>query len=528
MKLAQQGTRMWAYGAPWGAAIFGRAAIATGLLASSLLAPSRLAADEPAVPAAAEQPTTAPAEQPTTAPSDQLLTKGLNSEGAVALTANKTVLLHTRFPLKLVLPAQPEIADAQVDKRLGPDKVLVTGHKPGNTHITFVGAGPDGDVSQTVNIQVAPDLGSLPDDVKKLFPDAKVEVGAANGTVLLRGHVPDLKTADQIVSLATPYGAKDAGVINLMEISGGQQVVLQVRFAEVSRSVTTNLGFNAFATDGIFHLGYNNGPGGSPIGALATGATVSISPAANLYGSARFGKTAFEQFVQALRQNNLMRILAEPNLTTMSGHSASFLAGGEIPILVPQPGSGGATIFSIEYKPFGVQLNFTPVVLGDGHVRLDVAPEVSELDFTHAVTVIAGSSPVPGLTKRNLHTVIELNEGQTFAIGGLLNNQVTATKSVTPLLGDLPILGALFRSVQYERDETELVVLVTPHLAGGMDPNQVPKLPGELWRYPTEAELFLNQDLGGPATDTRNAPNTRSADYRGLHGFAPADTGGSR
>ncbi len=507
------------------------------MLAASLIAPSRLAADEPATvpatqPAAAPaaQPATAPAEPapaeatpaaaalpaaapaaqtaaaPTTEPSEQLVTNGLNSEGVVALTANKTVLLHTRYPLKLVLPAQPEIADAQVDKRLGPDKVLITGHKPGNTHITFVGAGPDGDLSQTVNIQVAPDLGSLPDDVKKLFPDAKVEVGAANGTVLLRGHVPDLKTADQIISLATPYGNKDAGIINLMEISGVQQVILQVRFAEVSRSVTTNLGFNAFATDGRSSFGYNNGPGGSPIGALATGATVSISPQANLFGSARFGKTAFEQFVQALRQNNLMRVLAEPNLTTMSGHSASFLAGGEIPILVPQPGSGGATIFSIEYKPFGVQLNFTPVVLGDGHVRLDVAPEVSELDYTHAVTVIAGSSPVPGLTKRNLHTVVELNEGQTFAIGGLLNNTVTASKGVTPFLGDLPILGTLFRSVSYERDETELVVLVTPHLAGGMDPNQVPNLPGELWRYPTEAELFLNQDLGGPAADTAQRP----------------------
>ena len=228
---------------------------------------------------------------------------------------------------------------------------------------------------------------------------------------------------------------------------------------------------------------------------------------------------SFEAFLDALRANNLLRVLAEPNLTCISGEQASFLAGGEFPIPVPQSNGGGTTI-TIDYKQFGVRLAFTPTVLGDGRVRLHVMPEVSDLDYTNGVQL--NGFTIPALTKRTLETTVELGEGQTLSLAGLLNNRVNASKNVTPLLGDIPVLGPLFRSVRYTRNQTELVVLVTPRLVEAMNPGQVPRLPGELWRYPTEAELFFGQNLGGPAPDTDKAPTVRPSRFYGATGFNPA------
>ena len=242
-----------------------------------------------------------------------------------------------------------------------------------------------------------------------------------------------------------------------------------------------------------------------------------------LFGRGLIGQTAFAYFVSALRENDLLRVLAEPNLIAISGQEASFLAGGEFPIPVTQggaAGSGGAAV-TIEYREYGIKLKMTPIVLGDGRIRLRLAPEVSDLDFTNGVTL--QGFRVPALTTRKLETVVELNEGQTFAVAGLLNNNVTATKDVTPILGDLPVLGTLFRSVKYQRKETELVVLVTPRLVEGMNPDQVPSAPGERWRDPNELELFLNQDIGGPVNDVR-VPTTQPGQpaplYHGMHGYS--------
>jgi pilus assembly protein CpaC len=259
-----------------------------------------------------------------------------------------------------------------------------------------------------------------------------------------------------------------------------------------------------------------------------------------IFGGGAAGSTAFRYFVQALRQNNLLRVLAEPNLVAMSGQEASFLAGGEFP--VPIPSENG---IAIEYREFGVRLNMVPLVLGDGRIRLKMTPEVSDLDFS--TPIIIQGSRIPVVTKRTVSTTIELADGQSFAIAGLLDHSVNATKDVTPLLGDIPVLGALFRSVRYERRETELVVLVTPKLVEAMNPNQVPPLPGEAWRHPEELELFFNQDIGGeqpgkpvdaemtpPAaagsstetrvsdgTSTTATPSAPARRYHGAYGFTP-------
>jgi pilus assembly protein CpaC len=255
----------------------------------------------------------------------------------------------------------------------------------------------------------------------------------------------------------------------------------------------------------------------------------SPSPAVTLFGSAVVGDTAIAYYIAALRQNNLLRILAEPTLTAISGEEASFLAGGSFPVPVTQGGGGaGGTAITVEYRAFGVKLKFTPVVLGDGKIRLKVAPEVSDLDFTTAVRF--NGFVIPGLTERKLQTVIEMREGQTFALAGLLNNNVSATKDVTPVLGDVPVLGALFRSVRYQRKETELVVIVTPRLVEAVNPSQVPVLPGERWRHPTEGDLFWQRDIGGPAGDPKRAalPAGRAASgeaprFKGQFGYTAVE-----
>jgi pilus assembly protein CpaC len=475
-----------------------RTAPLAGLLAALLCATA--AADAPPSPA-----------QPT----ESMVSDGLNAQGILKLTVNKSIVLHTKVLLRRVSVAQPDIADVNL---VGPSEMLVLGKKAGATQIILW---DDADHSQTIEVMVIADLETLRDQFLRSFPDANVDATAAGNAVILRGRAPSLQVAQQMEKLALGYSQQ---VVNLLEVSGGQQVVLKVRFAEVSRNLQTNLGFNAFATDGVFTGGINVFSGNSPAGALAsTGNTSGISSLANLFGSGGIGNTKFELFLQALRVNGLIRDLAEPNLMAMSGQEASFLAGGEIPIPVPQPGSGGSTI-TIEYKEYGVHLSFLPIVMGDGRIRLKAAPEVSELDYSKAVT-ISGTS-VPGLTERKLQTTVELSEGQTFALAGLLQNNINANKSVTPVLGDLPILGPLFRSVQYQRNETELVVLVTPYLAGGLNPDQIPSVPGEHWRYPTEDEVFLNQDLGGPIPQNDKPAKAISttgpvATIHGKHGFAP-------
>lgn len=451
----------------------------------------------------------------TTQPSESMVAEGLNAQGTLKLTVNKSVVLHTKGLLRRVSVASPDIADVNL---VGPQEMLVLAKKAGATQIILW---DDQDHSQTIEVMVVVDLDTLKEQFVKSFPDAAVEATSAGNAVILRGRAPSLQVAQQMVSLATGYSPQ---VINLLEVSGGQQVVLKVRFAEVSRQLTTNLGFNAFATDGKFTAGLNNGPGDTPIGALAGGTAGGVNPLANLFGSGGVGNVRFELFLQALRSNGLVRDLAEPNLMAMSGQEASFLAGGQIPIPVPQPGSGGSTI-TIDYKEFGVRLSFLPIVMGDGRIRLKAAPEVSELDFSHALSIPGTGASVPAITVRKLQTTVELSEGQTFALAGLLQNNVSANKSVTPLLGDMPIIGALFRSTQYQRNETELVILVTPYLAGGLNPDQIPSVPGEHWRYPTEAEVLLNQDLGGPVSVNDRPAKAIStgpvASIHGKHGFAP-------
>jgi len=459
-----------------------------------------------------------------TMPPGETLLIGREVQGsAIKVMANKSVVLQTNRPYKRVSTAQSEIADVNP---VGEKSILLTGKKAGTTQMVVW---DDTDRCQMVDVTVESDLQGLLQQMKTMFPGSKIEVGSANGAIVLRGHVPSLTAAEQAVQVASPYASK---VLNFLEVSGGQQVMLQVRFAEVSRSATSALGVNFGFADGRSFAGSNIGQV-NPLGIkdLQDGVfnlgVQSPNPAVTLFGRAMAGESALLYFVNALRQNNLLRILAEPNLIATSGQEASFLAGGEFAIPVTQSGSGGSgNSITIEYRKFGVQLTFLPVVLGNGRIRMKVAPEVSDLDFTTAVRF--QGFVIPGLTTRKVQTTVELLDGQTFAIAGLLNSNVVASKDVTPLLGDLPILGALFRSVRYQRKETELVVLVTPRLVEAVEAGQVPAGPGAKWRHPLENDLFFNGDLGGPLSGMPK-PTTMPADagrepprFHGQYGFHPA------
>ncbi|MGH7178843.1 MAG: type II and III secretion system protein family protein [Tepidisphaeraceae bacterium] len=460
---------------------------------------------------------------------EPLVSGGVGADGRIHLTLNKSTVITTRRPQKRISIGEPSIVDVN---GISPTRILLTAKKIGSTQVIVW---DEQDQSQSIDVIVSADVSGLREQIDRLFPGNRMEVSTTEETIILSGRVPSLTVAQQAEALASPYGKK---VVNLLEVAGGQQVMLHVRVAEVSRTAITALGVNYAYASGSFFGGSNLGqvnntafvPGeGSIVGATPTPqgllltADQAISPLVTIYGGGQVGNFFLEYFLTALRDNNLLRVLAEPNLTAISGEEASFLAGGEFPVPIPQGGSGiNNTTITIEYKEFGIRLKFVPIVLGDGRIRLKLAPEVSDLDFTTAVRF--SGFVVPGLKTRRVSTTIELANGQSFAIAGLMNQDVTAVKQVVPLLGDLPIIGAMFRSVRYQRRETELVVLCTARLVSPLNPNEVPPLPGENWRHPTEAELFFNQDLGSAMT-TADAQNARK--YFGNTGFAAPDAAAS-
>jgi pilus assembly protein CpaC len=450
----------------------------------------------------------------------QLIASGLDPTGGkITLSASQSRLLKLAGPVRTIDVTQP---DAVMAKVVSPTDVMLTGKRPGVSQLVLW---DDAGRTQSIEVVVTADLAALADEIKKTLPDVDVQLSVANGAIVVRGRVPDVRTAEQVTQIAAPYSGTTKP-INLMEIGGGQQIMLQVRFAEVSKDAINALGVNFGISNHFTRFGGSIPGSVAPIG-VAGGTDVSSlltfpSPGSNVtqFGSFISGATPWEVFITAMRQNNLLRVLAEPNLTVLSGKEANFLAGGEYPYPVPQQNGSGSATITIEYKPYGVRLNFLPVALGNGKIRLHVAPEVSDLDYSNAVTL--NGFVIPGITKRTADTTVELAEGQTLALAGLLNTRVRGTNTITPILGDIPILGALFRSVRYERSETELVVMVTPTLAAGMNPDQVPLATGEHWRYATNGSSMFLADMGGPAEKAHAVPAAAPPKrFQGSYGFTP-------
>jgi pilus assembly protein CpaC len=432
----------------------------------------------------------------------------------VRVAVNKAILLNFNLPVDRARLINDDIATVNY---VSPFQLVLTGRSFGTTQLIceFNGNG-----QKVFDVAVDLELDRLAASIRSAVPQAKVNVNSLLDAVVLTGTAPDTASAERIQEIAGIFSER---VINHLEVAGTQQVLLRCTVAEVNRTATRQLGFNgwiagdnvpsAFGLSNIGGINPSNisAPGGylaSPPQALGntvdaavggiipftTGAGgIPVQPTTTL--SVGFPQVPMQIFIQALRENGLLRVLAEPNLVSISGQSANFLAGGEIPIPVDQGNDG----ISLEYKEFGVKLEFTPTVLNEGQIRLHVRPSISELDFANAVTL--SSVLIPAISSRTVETLVEVGSGQTIAIGGLLSERLRGTASKVPGLGDIPVLGALFSSVEYQSEESELVVLVTPELVSPISPQQVAPAPGSLIRKPSDGELFLMGQLEGQEGD---------------------------
>ena len=425
--------------------------------------------------------------------------------GLVELSTGRGQLITLPRPMSDLFVADPTVADVQVRS---PTRLYVFGKGAGET--TVSATAKDGSVVYSSTVRVGMNIGNIAQMLKVAMPDAQVTATPMNGIVILTGTVAAPDDVEEANRLVTAFVGKDVQVVSRLKTSTPLQVMLKVRFAEVNRSFSKSVGFNILTQDttGGFGFGISQGnPGTITNTTNANGTTSALSTlAAAAAGTTRFGFAGHLLGLDVLTALDLAEAdgyattLAQPTLTALSGETASFLAGGEIPIPVPQ--YQGVT--TIEYKQYGVSLAFTPTVLGDGRISMRVRPEVSQLDTANGVAI--NGYTIPGLTTRRAETTVELGSGQSFVIGGLLSNNTSNSVSKAPFLGDLPILGQLFRSNGWKRAETELVIVVTPYLVKPVSDNKI-VLPTDGYRMGTDAqEVLLDQHVDGQSDAKKHQP----------------------
>lgn len=409
---------------------------------------------------------------------------------------NSTVVTHP-VNLERVMITDPNVADAvPVTAR----EVVINGLSAGTTTLLFWDSQG---IRHTYSVHVTADVRAIQSEIQRILPGNGVSVAAVGNSIVLTGEVSDPHTASRVVSLAQALSG-EAEILDYISTPDPGQVMLRVRVAEVSRSAIQDLGINLMRVDptnlrGDDEISMQSGGVSAYGGAFPNaGPDQTFSDAVNFYLFHRSSNVA--AFIQALQGQGIYRSLAEPNLITVPGEAASFLAGGEFPYPMVQPTTGQVTV---QFREFGILLDFTPTITNSGAIRLHVAPEVSSLDFASGVNV-AGSL-VPALLSRKAETTIELQDGQTFAIAGLLESDITESVNKVPLLGDIPILGAFFRSTEARENQTEILVLVTPHFVRPMD--EMPEIPtGELDVWPwgsfmTDPLRVVPTDPVGDGTD---------------------------
>ena len=430
------------------------------------------------------------------------------------LSAGTGTLVRLSEPMSDVFVAKDTVADVQVRSST---QLYVFGKSMGET--TIYATTKSGRVVYAANIRVANNVGSLNEMLHLAMPEARIHATPMNNLVLLTGSVASPDDVEVAQRLVENYVGQGMGVVNRLRTATPLQVMLKVRIAEVNRTLLKNVGVNLLSRDNsggtLFGIGQ-----GSPgtIGSPATCCSPETSTKFNIAEAgttlALFGKVLGLDILGTLNlaeKDGFVTTLAEPNLTALSGETASFLAGGEFPIPVSQ--SLGS--ISIEYKQYGVGLAFTPVVLADGRISMRVRPEVSELSNEGAVRL--NNFLVPALTTRRAETTVELGSGQSFMIAGLLRNHNTNDINKAPFLGDLPIIGALFRSTSFRRDETELVIIVTPYLVRPTSGQLATPLDG--LRLPNDAQqVFMGQTFSGVGV----VPPTNAANYPGASAAAAA------
>jgi pilus assembly protein CpaC len=414
----------------------------------------------------------------------------------VVIGVGKSQVLELPRNYTDIMVADPKIADVLP---LNGHSVYVVGKTIGSTAITVYG--PNKRLLAAVSVVISADIDGFKTRLHEILPDERdIAARAASDSIVLSGTVSSGAALQQIMELANTYSP--GKVVNMMSVEGSQQVMLSVRFVEMERTTANNIRLNLRTTNNTGRFTMN------------TGDTV-LAAVANSFGVAstvfRVGNGDLTVLLDALETKGLVKTLAEPNLTTMSGEAASFLAGGEFPIPVAEgsgttsapAGPGGQAItvapITIEFKQFGIGLGFTPTILKDGLINMVVNPEVSTLDPTNAVS--SAGVIVPGLKVRRAHTTVELRDGESFTIAGLLSDNYQNNIREFPFVGEIPILGSLFRSTGFQRDQTELIIVVTPHI---VTPRRgYVATPADQFVPPSDFELFLLGFQHGSAANIR-------------------------
>lgn len=392
----------------------------------------------------------------------------------ITVKASQSVLLDAPADIKRVSIARPETADVMV---VSPRQMMVIGKSAGTT--TLVHWSRD-EVPTTVEVVVKINVEQVREDLKKIAPDTAFDVSAAGDTLILTGTVPDNVVQTRLLEGARPYAK---GVVNLLKVKKLEQVLLQIRVSEVDRSLAKELGFNVLF-EGNTLRGAVNPPGSfSPFfGNLRDdqlgniGPNQTFSDVMNMYVARPGLFPDFAVFLRAMHDKGGLKTLAEPNLVVANGAQGKFLVGGEFPVVF-NTSAGGSSSFSVVYKEYGIKLGFQPKISPNGEIFLQVSQEVSELDYANAV-VLTGFQ-IPALKSRRAESALQLGDGQTFVLAGLIDNKVSKQVTKLPLLGDIPILGTLFRSTRFENRETELMVMVTPKIVRPLEKDEIPALPSE-------------------------------------------------
>lgn len=483
----------------------------------------------------------------------------------VAQTVNvplyKSRIIQLDGPVHKISVGNKEVADILVMRA---NQVYIVGNGIGTTNILMWDS--KNNLTQSLDVEVTPDLNSLKAKLHQLLPGESIRVNMSQGAIVLSGEVSNAVSMDTAMKVANSYlqepdseGATQQGsVINLMSIGGSQQVMLKVTVAEVSRTVIKRLGikFHSLLRGGDTNFGTVNGGATFPdlvsgTDGLRTGLFTDLNPVAGiavdefapsgfnipdkgLFTSYLGDDFLFALAIDAAKENDLAKVLAEPTLTALTGQEAEFLSGGEFPI--PVPDDDGITI---EFKEFGVGLKFIPVVLDSGRINLNLNVSVTELTNTSAITLGSGSSSngffVPALTKRSARSTVELGDGQTIGIAGLINENMRDAVTKFPGLGDIPVLGHLFRSQEFEKGETELVIMVTPTLAQPFNAEEI-ALPGDGFVEPSDFEFYVlgrtqsikdsSTEDDSAATEESDASSTDTQEEAVAQAFGVDDTDG--
>ncbi|CAB3734526.1 type II and III secretion system protein family protein [Paraburkholderia rhynchosiae] len=441
-------------------------------------------------------------------------TRTQNEQSTIIVPVGKSTLMHTAEPVRNRTLGNPQVAQATM---VSPQTLYVVGMAVGTTNMIVQGKSG---ACEVINVVVNADSGGLQTSLSQLMPDEpNIRVSTVAGDLVLAGRVSSAQAASQAQEIAKAYarsslpangngagngngggngGSKVATVLNMMSVDSPQQVMLEVKVAEVSKTVLNQLGA-AMNIQGGF---------GSWSGALLSSLLAGVTSIVDVN---KANNRPFNVAIDAQHGDNLVKILAEPNLVTLSGQEATFLAGGKVFIPIPQSTNNGVTTIILQEEEFGVGLKFTPTVLAGGRINLKVAPEVSELSST-GVTVGATNTNnltvLPLITTRRASTTVQMNDGETFAIGGLIKSNAAGTLKAIPGVGEVPVLGALFRSTSYQQDRTELVFIITPHLVKPLQTVANLPLPTDHLKTPNEADVYLLGNMEGrdPAGHRKPAP----------------------